>query len=81
MFDGAAALGPNIYLFGGVSSTIYQLTGTSFTVAGSLPSATADAAVATVASTLATTSAVVILRPSFVVRRRSTRIASARAPT
>ena len=47
----AAALGPNIYLFGGASSTIYQLTGTSFSVAGSLPAATADAAVATVAGT------------------------------
>ena len=47
----AAALGPNIYLFGGANSTIYQLTGTSFSVAGSLPAATADAAVATVAGT------------------------------
>jgi hypothetical protein len=43
---GAAVLGSNIYLFGGTSSTIYELNGQSFTVAGSLTSPTRRSATA-----------------------------------
>ena len=43
----AAVLGQDIYLFGGsASSTIYELSGTSFSAVGRLPTVTADAAVA-----------------------------------
>ena len=45
-------LAGNVYLFGGVlSSTIYEFTGTSISVVGDLPTATADAAIATVGDT------------------------------
>jgi N-acetylneuraminic acid mutarotase len=40
-----------VYLFGGFGSTIYQVTSTGTTFVGSLPSATADAAIATVGTT------------------------------
>jgi hypothetical protein len=47
----AARLGQSVYLFGGIGSTIYQITPTGTNVVGSLPTATADAAVATVGDT------------------------------
>src|SRR5581483_7039216 len=47
----AAAIGPLVYLLGGASSTIYQVTPTGSTYAGNLPSVTEDAAVATIGST------------------------------
>ena len=47
----AAALGTGIYLFGGLGSTIFEITATGDTVVGSLPAPTADAAVAVVGDT------------------------------
>jgi hypothetical protein len=47
----AAALGTGIYLFGGLGSTIFEISPTSDTVVGSLPAPTADAAVAAVGDT------------------------------
>jgi hypothetical protein len=47
----AAAVGQSVYLFGGIGSTIYQITPNGTNVVGSLPTATADAAIATVGDT------------------------------
>jgi N-acetylneuraminic acid mutarotase len=47
----AAMLGSSVYLFGGIGSTIYQITPDATSVVGSLPTATADAAIAVVHGT------------------------------
>jgi len=47
----AAAISGSVYLFGGIGSTIYQVTPTATNAVASLPAATADAAIATVGGT------------------------------